>query len=290
MATASCSCKEVAPVDCTGQPGRSLFLLVSGGAPWDTFVVTATDAEGCWQHVVGKHDRPAGGHSFKPDEWMRHAKEALYDLVPCRQFTYETEFKNDGTLKLEWTATYDDSCTIVCACTLKAVSDTGAAIGSVLSHLCSSYRDLKGSLEKMAITSAHAKKQLSEAQAQCHAAVGFAQAREADLFTKFTLLLNTKKERMRELTQQVADAHAQVEQLQGQLQAAQANNDDSQRATTDEDEGMDSQGICEQEEDGDADEADGGGYAGPSGTAAGASSSGAAAAAAPTDDLADLGY
>lgn len=80
------------------------------------------------------------GHRFPSDEWMLHAKEALFDLSPTRTFTFESFDLDDGQgLRLNWTSSYQGT-EYVCGVSLPLAPDSGRLVSGMLVQLCHSYK------------------------------------------------------------------------------------------------------------------------------------------------------
>eukprot|EP00955_Chlamydomonas_euryale_P054422 355816-Chlamydomonas_euryale.AAC.1 len=125
-------------------------------------------------------------HTFGPTQWMEHAKEALFDTKPPRCFEFIVEFPvaDRSTLKLFWTATYEDGRDITCKAELAAAANPDRVMSELLSHLCDSYAALTGSLCHMRDSCRKLAASLEDSQSQCQAAIDASKEREMDLLLK----------------------------------------------------------------------------------------------------------
>ncbi|GAX73965.1 hypothetical protein CEUSTIGMA_g1415.t1 [Chlamydomonas eustigma] len=178
------------------------------------FDVSLTDGEKFWYQAGVL---PPQNHAFSPQKWLQHAKEALFDLVDChRSFQYEVDVE-DRRAQLEWTSTYENGRSFVCTCNLELVEDSIASIRSLMSLLCSSCRVFKVSMSQIHADHIALKGLLEKAQHAQRMLLESNTNREQEILTKCSLLLNSKKKRIKELSVELEAAGAEVDRLKNQL-------------------------------------------------------------------------
>jgi len=97
-----------------------------------------------FRHASHSGVAPNPQHTFDPQVWLGHAREALFDSDPGIRFEYNVE-KDGSSVSLEWTATYEDGRDITCTCWLQPYrsNDITEPLGDMMHLLCTSYRVLK---------------------------------------------------------------------------------------------------------------------------------------------------